>query len=248
MENDFSRLPCAWVEAIKAHVPYGHQIEETLSDVIAQVEGLERLGTTVFPHANLRFRAFHENAPASVKVVIAGQDCYHGEVTLADGSTVPEAVGLSFSVPDGARLPPSLRNIFKEMCADLGCAMPTTGDLSHWSRQGVLLINAILSVEKKLPKSHAKLGWQSVTGAAIEALSASQRNIVFILWGNDAKALKERIVGDSHVIIESSHPSPIGGSCYKGFFGSKPFSRANEALAAAGKAPIKWGAKDLIGG
>ena len=149
-------------------------------------------------------------------------------------------MGLSFSVPKGVKIPPSLRNIFKELNQDVGCQIPIYGDLTSWADQGVLLLNRMLSVEKNKPGSHSKLGWQPVTEALVSALSQQHSGIVFILWGNHAKSIRPFIADNGHTVIESSHPSSMGGSCNKGFFGSMPFSRTNEALANLGKETIDW--------
>lgn len=210
-------------------------IERNLAEISSQ--------SVVLPVADHRYKAFSIN-PENVKCVIVGQDPYHGiaKIRLESGETksVPEAMGLSFSVPKGIKIPPSLRNIFKELNQDIGCQVPEHGDLTNWAEQGVLLLNRMLSVEKDKPGSHSKLGWQPVTEGLVSALSQQHSGIVFILWGNHAKSIRPCIADNGHTVIESSHPSPIGGSCNKGFFGSRPFSRANEALASLGKEIIDW--------
>jgi len=206
---------------------------------------LDKLSTQsmILPVADHRYQALSIN-PENVKCVIVGQDPYHGiaEIRLESGETksVPEAMGLSFSVPKGVKIPPSLRNIFKELNHDIGCQVPEHGDLTKWVDQGVLLLNRMLSVEKDKPGSHSKLGWQPITEALASALSQQHSGIVFILWGNHAKSILPFIADNGHTIIESSHPSPIGGSCNKGFFGSRPFSRSNAALENLGKQTIDW--------
>jgi uracil-DNA glycosylase len=199
--------------------------------------------SVILPTADHRYNAFSLN-PENVKCVIVGQDPYHGiaKIRLESGETesVPEAMGLSFSVPKGVKIPPSLRNIFKELNEDIGCPVPDHGNLTAWTDQGVLLLNRMLSVEKDKPGSHSKLGWQPITEALVSTLSEQHPGIVFILWGNHAKSIRPFIADNGHTIIESSHPSPIGGSCNKGFFGSRPFSRTNEALANLGKQTIDW--------
>lgn len=199
--------------------------------------------SVILPTADHRYKAFSLN-PENVKCVIVGQDPYHGiaKIRLESGETesVPESMGLSFSVPKGVKIPPSLRNIFKELNEDIGCPVPDHGDLTAWTDQGVLLLNRMLSVEKDKPGSHSKLGWQPITEALVSTLSEQHPGIVFILWGNHAKSIRPFIADNGHTIIESSHPSPIGGSCNKGFFGSRPFSRTNEALANLGKQTIDW--------
>jgi len=238
MNNNF---PACWFDLIETS-----GCEFDVADRIARIENavarIERTGTEVFPPVQLRYRAFDAVAPEKVKVVIVGQDPYPRTENV-HGKELPQAVGLSFSVPSGMTLPPSLQNIFQELADDLGVAPPTDGNLSHWANQGVLMLNTILTVERGNARSHSGLGWQDVTTATLRALSSQRKGLVFILWGNDAKALKEHIMdveSRGHVILESSHPSPMGGSCYRGFFGSKPFSRTNAALIAQGKKPIAW--------
>lgn len=163
-----------------------------------------------------------------VKVVILGQDPYHGE---------NEANGLSFSVNEGIKLPPSLKNIYKELYDDLGITK-TTGDLTSWANQGVLLLNSVLTVLKDTPTSHSKIGWQEYTDAIIKKLNEREKPIVFILWGNYAKSKKNLITNKRHYIIESTHPSPF--SANSGFFGSRPFSKTNEFLKKNNIKEIEW--------
>lgn len=165
------------------------------------------------------FNALKNTPYSNVKVVIIGQDPYHGE---------GEAHGLSFSVKKGVKLPPSLQNIFKELYDDLGILNKDSGDLTSWTKEGVLLLNSILTVRKDSPLSHKDLGWQLLTDHIIKLLNAKEEPIVFILWGNFARSKKEFITNKKHLIIESTHPSPF--SARNGFFGSKPFSRTNEFL------------------
>lgn len=171
----------------------------------------------------LRYTDYNE-----VKVVILGQDPYHGE---------HEAHGLSFSVLDGVKRPPSLNNIFKELYDDLGIKR-TTNDLTDWAKQGVLLLNAIMSVEKDKPLSHKGLGWEIFTDNIIRYLNGREKPIVFILWGSYARSKKELITNKNHYIIESAHPSPLSAS--RGFFGSKPFSKTNQFLIKNNEEPIVW--------
>ena len=163
-----------------------------------------------------------------VKVVILGQDPYHGE---------NEANGLSFSVNEGIKLPPSLKNIYKELYDDLGITK-TTGDLTSWANQGVLLLNSVLTVLKDTPTSHSKIGWQEYTDAIIRKLNEREKTIVFILWGNYARSKKNLITNKRHYIIESTHPSPF--SANSGFFGSRPFSKTNEFLKKNNIKEIEW--------
>ena len=167
-----------------------------------------------------------------VKVVILGQDPYHG---------VGEANGLAFSVSEGIKIPPSLKNIYKELYDDLGINISHTGNLECWAKEGVLLLNAVLTVEKDKPASHKNVGWEEFTDAIIKKLNDKNEPTVFILWGNFAKSKKEFITNPKHLVIESSHPSPF--SCNYGFFGSKPFSRANDFLKKNHIKEIDWQVK-----
>ena len=174
------------------------------------------------------FNALRYTDYDDVKVVILGQDPYHGE---------GEAHGLSFSVLDGVKRPPSLNNIFKELSSDIGVNR-TCNDLTSWAKQGVLLLNAIMSVEKDTPLSHKDKGWEIFTDNIIKYLNEREKPIVFILWGNYARSKKQLITNKSHYIIESAHPSPLSAS--RGFFGSKPFSKTNEFLIKNNMDPIIW--------
>ena len=173
----------------------------------------------IFPPKNYILRALSLTDYDDVKVVILGQDPYHG---------IGEANGLAFSVNDGIKLPPSLKNIYKELNSDLGLDIPSTGDLTCWAKEGVLLLNSVLTVEKDKPASHKNLGWEKFTDAIIRKVNEKNNPVVFILWGNFAKSKKSLITNSKHLVIESSHPSPF--SCNYGFFGSRPFSRTNEFL------------------
>ena len=184
---------------------------------------------TVYPDMYDIFNALHYTPYHEVKVVILGQDPYHGE---------GQAHGLSFSVQPGVTPPPSLRNIFIELQADLGCPIPNHGCLEHWARQGVLLLNTVLTVRKAQPNSHQGRGWEQFTDRVIQSLNSREKTVVFILWGRKAQAKKELITSSHHYIIESAHPSPY--SAQRGFFGSRPFSRANEFLARNGLEVIDW--------
>lgn len=183
----------------------------------------------IYPHPKHIFRAFDLTPFEEVKVVILGQDPYHG---------AGQAVGLSFAVNDGVTLPPSLRNIYKEIENDLGIKPESSGDLTRWATQGVLLLNATLTVEAGKAGSHQGRGWELFTDAAISALSEKREGIVFILWGNYARAKGAHIDRAKHLVIESAHPSPFSAS--NGFFGSKPFSRANAYMREKGGEPIDW--------
>ena len=164
-----------------------------------------------------------------VKVVILGQDPYHG---------IGEANGLAFSVNDGVKIPPSLKNIYKELHDDLGIEIPNTGNLESWAKEGVLLLNSVLTVEKDKPASHKNIGWETFTDSIIKKLNERDKPIVFILWGNFAKSKKELITNPKHLVLTSSHPSPF--SVNYGFFGSKPFSKTNEFLRKNGIKEIDW--------
>lgn len=185
--------------------------------------------TKVFPPASQIFAAFDLCPFSAVKVVILGQDPYHG-----DG----QANGLAFSVNAGVAIPPSLINIYKEIEAELGVAMPGSGDLTRWARQGVLLLNNSLTVRAHEPASHSAIGWETVTDAAIAALSANRSGLVFMLWGSHARRKAAMIDRSKHLVLEAPHPSPL--SVYRGFFGCGHFKKANEYLAAQGKTIIEW--------
>ena len=184
---------------------------------------------SVFPEEKNVFRALELTPFESVKVVILGQDPYHG---------FGQAHGLSFSVQKGIPLPPSLRNIYKELQEDLGGELPTEGDLSHWAKQGVLLLNTVLTVEEGNANSHKGMGWERLTNRLIESLNELNHPVIFILWGKPAQDKEKLITNPSHVILKSPHPSPL--SAYRGFFGSKPFSRINDILIQQGQSPIRW--------
>ena len=210
---------------------------ERLSDEVASAEArvaAAEASETVYPPRALRYRALAMK-PNDVSVVILGQDPYHGE-DACDGSLLPQAMGLSFSVPEGMRAPPSLKNIAKELESDVGARLQS-GDLSHWAAQGVLLLNTGLTVKKGEAGSHKKFGWHAVTDHIIAALGASPLPRVFILWGAHAQA-KRALIGPQHCVIESVHPSPL--SVHRGFFGSKPFSQANAFLRQQGRPEIAW--------
>lgn len=188
-----------------------------------------RTAEAVFPPGNKIFAAFDATPFDEVKVVILGQDPYHNYV---------QANGLCFSVGDSVQMPPSLVNIFKEVNADTGAPIPASGDLTRWARQGVLLLNATLTVRAHQAASHQGRGWEQFTDAAVAALSARRENLVFLLWGNYAKRKGAVIDRSKHLVLESAHPSPL--SAYHGFFGNHHFSRANAYLVEHGKAPVVW--------
>ncbi len=189
----------------------------------------EYASQTIYPPLPEVFTAFQQSTYEGVRVLVFGQDPYHGP---------GEAHGMSFSVKPGIRVPPSLRNIYKELGADLSCTKPNNGYLLPWARQGVMMLNAVLTVRHKSPNSHQKQGWEMFTDAVIKTISARDEPVVFILWGSKAKKKLKLIDAERHHVITSAHPSPL--SAHRGFFGSKPFSRVNTQLAAWGKAPIDW--------
>ena len=184
---------------------------------------------TIFPPKSRILSALDITDYNDVKVVILGQDPYHG---------IGEANGLAFSVNDGVKIPPSLKNIYKELHDDLGIEIPNTGNLESWAKEGVLLLNSVLTVEKDKPASHKNIGWEIFTDSIIKKLNERDKPIVFILWGNFAKSKKELITNPKHLVLTSSHPSPF--SVNYGFFGSKPFSKTNEFLRKNGIKEIDW--------
>jgi len=201
--------------------PYFQNIKSTLLETKAD-------NKIFYPPGSLIFNAFDLTPWDNVKVVILGQDPYHNP---------GEAMGLSFSVPRGVRVPPSLRNIYKELNTDLGHPVPLHGDLTTWAAQGVLLLNAMLTVEHKSAGSHRKIGWQLFTDEVITKLSILKTGLVFMLWGNFAKSKSELIDQSKHLILQAAHPSPLArGAC----FGSKHFSQANNYLSNQGQSPIDW--------
>ncbi|MBB5174143.1 uracil-DNA glycosylase [Texcoconibacillus texcoconensis] len=184
---------------------------------------------TVFPDRNNIFNALHSTSYENTKVVILGQDPYHGP---------GQAHGLSFSVQPGVKIPPSLKNIYKELQADLGCPIPEHGYLQKWADQGVLLLNAVLTVRMKEPNSHKDIGWETFTDRVISALNERHHPVVFLLWGRHAQNKASFIDDRRHYVFRSPHPSPF--SANRGFFGSRPFSKTNEVLQELGSEPIDW--------
>lgn len=196
---------------------------------LQRVVALEYSTKTIYPPQEMIYRAFELCSFSQVQVVILGQDPYHDE---------GQAQGLAFSVQDGAKLPPSLRNIYKEIVSDLGRKSVTNGDLSSWGKQGVLLLNSILTVEAHMPASHQKIGWEEFTDEVIRRISEHKSGIIFILWGKHAASKKCLIDENKHMILESTHPSPLSAS--RGFFDSKHFSKTNEYLKKIGRREIEW--------
>ena len=213
-----------WAALLQREI--GSQRHTELQQFIAH----ERLVSTVFPPAQDVYAALDLTSFESTKVVILGQDPYHGN---------GQAHGLSFSVRSNTPIPPSLRNIFKELFTDVAIQREQNGDLTGWARQGVLLLNTTLTVREGEPGSHQERGWQHITDTVISALNEKPTRVVFVLWGAHARAKKTLITQTHHVVIESVHPSPL--SAHRGFFGSRPFSRINSALEEAGLSPINWG-------
>ncbi|MDE3235857.1 MAG: uracil-DNA glycosylase [Bacteroidota bacterium] len=218
------KIEPSWKEILKNEFskPYFLQIATHLKTERAT-------GATIYPPGQLIFNAFEKTPFDKVKVVILGQDPYHGP---------KQAMGLSFSVPDGISAPPSLINIFKELNKDIGMPIPATGNLTKWADQGVLLLNAVLTVRANEPASHSKIGWMDFTDAVIKKISEEKRGVVFLLWGRFAQDKQVLIDETKHFVLKAAHPSPF--SADKGFFGCKHFSRTNELLIKQGLDPIDW--------
>ena len=206
--------------------------EEMQKDYYQELQAFvqkRRAEVRVFPEEKNVFNALELTPFESVKVVILGQDPYHG---------FGQAHGLSFSVQKGIPLPPSLKNIYKELQDDIGGELPTEGDLTHWAKQGVLLLNTVLTVEEGNANSHKGMGWERLTNRLIESLNELNHPVIFILWGKPAQDKEKLITNSNHIILKAAHPSPL--SAYRGFFGSKPFSRVNDILIQQGQTPICW--------
>ena len=212
-----------WIEFLK---------DELVSDsfkLILKKLDLERKRFVIFPKNELVFCAFNKTPVSKIKVVILGQDPYHAK---------NQAHGLSFSVPNGIKNPPSLQNIFKELNSDLKIPVSENGDLSSWAEQGVLLLNTSLTVREKEAGSHKRIGWESFINAVISKISNEKQDLVFLLWGTFANKKVDLIDTEKHYVLETSHPSPF--SAYKGFFGCKHFSKTNEILTKNNQKPIHW--------
>ena len=225
---DITHLPDSWQTNLQ------DEVQKAYFQTLAQFVEQERSEHVIFPPAEEVFTAFTETPYQDVKVVILGQDPYHGE---------GQAHGLCFSVKPGVKLPPSLRNIFKELQSDLDCEIPNHGSLLSWAKQGVFLLNTVLTVRKGKANSHRKKGWETFTDHVISLLSDHDNRLIFVLWGRPAQSKKKLIDEDRHFIIESVHPSPL--SAKNGFFGSKPFSQVNGHLLSMGKKAIDWKIEDL---
>jgi uracil-DNA glycosylase len=219
----FESFPKAWSELLReeARKEYLFLLEKKIEEAYAS--------SICFPPKEKIFEAFALCCPKDVKVVILGQDPYHG---------TGEAHGLAFSVRQGIKTPPSLRNIFKELESEYGIDLTRSTDLTSWANQGVFLLNSVLTVEKDKAGSHSKWGWEEFTNAVISFISKENEHIVFVLWGDYARKKKSLIDLSKHAVIESAHPSPL--SSYRGFFGSEPFSKINAHLKEWGKTEIQW--------
>lgn len=217
-------IEASWKEALQAAfaaVPFQQATLHVKTEIAS--------GKTIYPPGKLIFNAFNSTPFHSVKAVILGQDPYHGP---------GQAMGLSFSVPRGVKPPPSLVNIYKELNTDIGMPIPSHGDLSAWAAEGVLLLNAALTVRANEPNSHAQIGWHAFTDSVIEALSAQRESIAFLLWGKFAQDKAVLIDATRHLVLKAAHPSPF--SADKGFFGCKHFSKTNAWLGQQGISPINW--------
>ena len=212
-----------WLEALKG------EFRKPYYRALFQKVGEEYQTRKIFPPADNIFNAFHFTPLSQVKVVILGQDPYHN-----DG----QAHGLCFSVKKEVEIPPSLVNIYQELHDDLGCYIPNNGYLEKWARQGVMMLNTVLTVRAHQANSHRGIGWEEFTDAAIRVIADQDRPIVFILWGRPAQAKKSMIYNPKHLVLEAPHPSPL--SAYRGFFGSRPFSKTNDFLTANGLTVIDW--------
>ncbi len=217
------RIESSWKEVLRA------EFEQPYFAALVENVKMEYGRTTVYPPGREIFAAFDHTPFDSVKVVIVGQDPYHG---------AGQANGLAFSVNEGIPFPPSLLNIFKEISAETGAPIPANGDLTRWADQGVLLLNASLTVREHQPKSHSGFGWDKFTDAAIRAVAERKEGVVFMLWGADALRKGAFIDRGKHLVLTSPHPSPL--SAYRGFFGNNHFTAANNYLTSLGKTPIIW--------
>ncbi len=218
------KIESTWKDALKDEFQKSY-----FEQIVMFLKHEKALGKTIYPGGNDIFNAFDKTPFDKVKVVILGQDPYHGP---------NQAHGLCFSVQDGIKPPPSLVNIYKEMKTDLGLEPPTGGNLSKWAEHGVLLLNAILTVRAHEPASHSKIGWETFTDAVIRKISDQKKDVVFLLWGRFAQDKQILVDATKHHILKAAHPSPF--SADKGFFGCKHFSKANEILSKAGIEPVDW--------
>ncbi len=222
------KLPASWQNNLQA------EFEQAYMQGLARFLNTEKTaGKIIFPPENLWFNAFESTDFDTVKVVILGQDPYHG---------VGQAHGLCFSVQGGVRVPPSLVNIYKELKSDLGLEIPTHGNLQSWADQGVLLLNTTLTVEEGQAASHQRQGWEQFTDSVITTLNEQREGLVFMLWGSHAQKKIKMLNGKKHLILKAPHPSPL--SSYRGFFGCKHFSQANDYLQRQGQQSINWSVPD----
>jgi uracil-DNA glycosylase len=218
------KIESSWKEVLKEefHKSYFQQI-------VLHLKTERATGATIYPTGSEIFNAFDKTPFSKVKVVILGQDPYHNP---------KQAMGLSFSVPDDVPPPPSLINIYKELRTDIGLEMPTTGNLIKWAEQGVLLLNAVLTVRANEPASHSKIGWMNFTDAVIKKISDEKIGVIFLLWGKFAQDKQVLVDATKHFVLKASHPSPL--SAHNGFLGCKHFSKTNELLTKQGLEPIDW--------
>jgi uracil-DNA glycosylase len=218
------QIEASWKKLLKNEFTKAYFLE-----IITALKIEKNAEKVIYPPGSLIFNAFNQTSFENVKVVILGQDPYHNQ---------GQAHGLSFSVPDGIKPPPSLANIYKEIQTDLGFAIPQHGNLTKWTKQGVLLLNAILTVRANEPASHSKIGWMNFTDAVIRKISEEKEGLVFLLWGKFAQEKQVLIDETKHHILKAAHPSPL--SAHTGFLGCRHFSKTNEFLQADGKTPINW--------
>ena len=218
------QIEASWKELLKNEFTKAY-----FKELITLLKIEKNAGKTIYPPGSLIFNAFNQTSFNNVKVVIIGQDPYHNQ---------GQAHGLSFSVPDGVKPPPSLVNIYKEIQMDLGLAIPQHGNLTKWAKQGVLLLNAILTVRANEPASHSKTGWMNFTDSVIRKISEEKKGVVFLLWGKFAQEKQVLIDETKHHILKAAHPSPFSANI--DFFGCRHFSKTNEFLQIDGKTPIDW--------
>lgn len=226
-DSFFPALPPDWLQALGA-APSPSYVRAKDHETKAR-----QSGKTIYPPEAHVLRALDLTPLRQVRIVILGQDPYHGP---------GQAHGLSFSVPKGVRFPPSLRNIFKERHADLGLKAPPSGDLAPWAARGLLLLNTVLTVEEGQPGSHAGVGWEDFTDDVIRCVSTQSHGVAFVLWGAYAQKKRALIDASKHLMLEAAHPSPL--SAYRGFFGSRPFSKINDYFQSSKKAPFDWSLPD----
>ncbi|CAH7362296.1 Uracil-DNA glycosylase [Vibrio chagasii] len=234
--DEFNAVQKCWKDAIPNY-------EEQLASIEEQIMNISK-GELVFPTTENIFRSMKETPLSETTVVILGQDPYHQYIEDL-GVIIPQAMGLAFSVPREIKTPPSLKNIYKELCNSFeDYVTPFHGDISDWSKQGVLLLNTSLTVEYDKPNSHSKTGWKGFTGDIIKALISKKTPVVFLSWGKNAHAVTEQAEGTHHFVIKTSHPSPLGarksGADFDSFIGSRCFSKVNKLLTESGQKPVDW--------